>query len=54
MALTGMSIHGTDAARVDIARGIVHDPNNYAEDVAEVVSAMPYPEFGGDQLFETN
>jgi enoyl-CoA hydratase len=30
MALTGLPIHGSDAARVDLTRGIVHNPVEYS------------------------
>lgn len=52
MALTGLSIHGSDAARIDISKGIVHNPVEYSQEVADHVSTLPYPEFGGEQVFE--
>lgn len=29
MALTGLPIHGADAVKVDLARGVVHKPLEY-------------------------
>merc|ERR1712127_188211 len=34
MALTGLTITGTDAQRLDMSRGQVHEPKDYAQIVA--------------------
>ena len=51
MALTGMSIRGSDAAVIDIARGIVHNTENYSQEVADHVTSLPFPMAGGEELF---
>lgn len=35
MALTGLSIHGPDAIKLDIARGVVNNPEEYSQEVAD-------------------
>lgn len=52
MALTGLPIHGSEAKRMDISRGIVHRPLDYSQEVADHVHTMPFPEFGGNDLLE--
>lgn len=51
MALTGLSIRGSDAAVIDIARGIVHNIEDYAKEVSDHVTSMPYPMIGGEELY---
>ena len=52
MALTGLPIHGSDAARMDISRGIVHDTKEYSQEVSDHVSSMPMPFIGGQEMFQ--
>jgi len=51
MALTGLPIHGSDAVRMDISRGIVHDTQEYSQEVSDHVSSMPFPQVGGVSQF---
>jgi enoyl-CoA hydratase len=31
MALTGLPINGSDAAQIELTKGVIHDPKYYAE-----------------------
>jgi enoyl-CoA hydratase/carnithine racemase len=52
MALTGLHIHGADAAQIDLARGIVQDTYKHAEEVSDAISSMPPSLVGGKTQFE--
>jgi len=39
LALTGLPLHGSEAARAGIVQGIVHKPTEFHEDVSVTVSA---------------
>jgi enoyl-CoA hydratase/carnithine racemase len=51
MALTGLSIRGSDAAVIDIARGIVKNTEDYDWEIADHVTSLPYPMAGGEDIF---
>ena len=47
MALTGLPIHGTEAARLDLVKGVVTNPKDYAHEVADVVLSQDFPVMAG-------
>lgn len=51
MALTGLPIHGVDAVKVDLARGIVHKPQDYHQEISDHISTLPMPLIGGQESF---
>ena len=42
MALTGLPINGADACNIELAHGIVYNPQYYAEEVGEFVKAIEF------------
>ena len=52
LALTGLPITGVDAVNVDLARGIVHEPEEYNQEISDHLMSMPMPFIGGAEQFK--
>lgn len=51
LALTGLPITGVDAINVDLARGVVHDVEEYNQEISDHMMTMPMPHIGGEEQF---
>jgi enoyl-CoA hydratase/carnithine racemase len=52
MALTGLPINGSDAAQIELTKGVIHDPKYYAEKVGDYVRSIEFPGQKGSELFQ--
>ena len=52
MALTGLPINGSDAAQIELTKGVIHDPKYYAEKVGDFVRSIEFPGQKGSELFQ--
>lgn len=54
MALTGLPIHGSDAARIELANGVVHQPQHFEQEVADVLRSKEFPPFSGKDIYSNH
>lgn len=50
LALTGLPIHGSEAARMNITKGVVHLTKEYEEEVQEIVMAQEFSRYNYEDL----
>ena len=53
LSLTGKSIHGVDAMKLNLSEGIVHKPNDYEYHVGDVIYSQEVHQHGGPTMFRT-
>lgn len=52
LGLTGMSIHGSDAARIEISNGVYHNPMTAHEDMKTIMLAQSFPRVTSNLYFD--